>query len=56
MAQYDSYNLIKITSQKPIMTGITDMMGHSYQYKNNMPKGLYIYQYNDGTIKKKIVQ
>ena len=56
MAQYDSYNLIKITSQKTIMTGITDMMGHSYQYKNNMPKGLYIYQYNDGTIKKKIVQ
>lgn len=56
MTQYDTSNLIKTTSQRPFTTGITDMMGRKCQHKNNVPKGFYLYQYDDGTIKKKIVK
>lgn len=56
MTQYDTSNFIKTTSQRPFTTGITDMMGRKCQHKNNVHKGFYLYQYDDGTIKKKIVK
>ena len=56
MLQYESFSDIQSTSQKPTILGITDYMGHRYQNRNNMPRGLYIYQYNDGTIKKRVIK
>lgn len=52
MHQYDGSTSIEKTHQEKQVITITDLMGHQYKNKKDMPHGLYIYHYNNGRTKK----
>lgn len=52
MHQYDHFSNIQNTYQKQQIVTITDLIGRRYQHQQNISQGLYIFKYNDGSIKK----